>query len=214
MNFYKHKHTVVGCFFYRSHKSIHDQRNAGSPQLPPPTHPPLRKFQGYLFLLILTAYITYIYFNSTQGMYEGAEKTVPRPQEFYCTGHNLTITSLYLLAKFIHVDNNNRDVKVTEQNCSCLFAHLLMYNCRMQVVSSFLPQTLTQCAHSTLISSSSSRVRHFIPHNMVLSSLKGKCLPYRKPGQIGKITRHSHNTTREPFQPWSTNITSESRMIR
>ena len=48
---------------------------------------------------------------------------------------------------------------------------------------------------------------------MVLRSLKGKSLPYRKPGQTGKVKQPSYNTLTEPFQPWSTNITKDSRKI-
>ena len=48
---------------------------------------------------------------------------------------------------------------------------------------------------------------------MVLCSLKGKSLPYRKPGQTGKVKQPSYNTLTEPFQPWSTNITKDSRKI-
>ena len=48
---------------------------------------------------------------------------------------------------------------------------------------------------------------------MVLRSLKGKSLPYRKPGQTGKVILSIHNTLTEQFQPWSTNITKDSRKI-
>ena len=48
---------------------------------------------------------------------------------------------------------------------------------------------------------------------MVLRSLKGKSLPYRKLGQTGKVKQPSYNTLTEPFQPWSTNITKDSRKI-
>ena len=41
---------------------------------------------------------------------------------------------------------------------------------------------------------------------MVLCSLKGKSLPYRKPGQTGKVKQPSYNTLTGPYQPWSTNI--------
>ena len=46
-----------------------------------------------------------------------------------------------------------------------------------------------------------------------LSSLKGKCVPYRKPGQTGKVILSNHNTPTEPFQSLSTNMTSDSTMI-
>ena len=48
---------------------------------------------------------------------------------------------------------------------------------------------------------------------MVFSSLKGKCLPYHKPGQTGKGTLPSYNTPTEPFQSWFTHIKSNNRMI-
>ena len=48
---------------------------------------------------------------------------------------------------------------------------------------------------------------------MVSSSLKRKCLPYRKPGQTRRTIQRSYNTPSEPFQSWSTIITSDSRMI-
>ena len=48
---------------------------------------------------------------------------------------------------------------------------------------------------------------------MVFSSLKGKCLSYRKPGQTGSVKVSSHNTPTELFQSWSTNITNDSKMI-
>ena len=48
---------------------------------------------------------------------------------------------------------------------------------------------------------------------MVFSSLKGKCIPYHKPGQTGKGTLPSYNTPTEPFQSRYTHITSDNRMI-
>ena len=45
------------------------------------------------------------------------------------------------------------------------------------------------------------------------SSLKGKCVPYRKPGQTGKVILSNNNTPTEPFESLSTNITSDSTMI-
>ena len=48
---------------------------------------------------------------------------------------------------------------------------------------------------------------------MVSSSMKRKCLPYRKPGQTRRTIQRSYNTPSKPFQSWSTIITSDSRMI-
>ena len=47
------------------------------------------------------------------------------------------------------------------------------------------------------------------------SSLKGKCVPYRKPVQTDKVILSNHNTPTEPFQSLSTNIhvISDSAMI-
>ena len=44
-------------------------------------------------------------------------------------------------------------------------------------------------------------------------SLNRECVSYHKPGQTGKVIQPSYNRTQKPFQSWSTNITSDSRMI-
>ena len=53
----------------------------------------------------------------------------------------------------------------------------------------------------------------FSPTSFCIYSLNRECVSYRKPGQTGKEIQPSYNRTQEPFQSWSTNITSDSRML-
>lgn len=53
--------------------------------------------------------------------------------------------------------------------------------------------------------------RHFPSKNILFDVSNDEHMPYRKPEQTEKVKQPSRNTTTEPFQSWSTNVTKDIR---
>ena len=71
----------------------------------------------------------------------------------------------------------------------------------------------TRCDHFTIFFHPLQFVIIHWSANVCINLSNRECVSYRKPGQTGKVIQPSYNRTQKPFQSWSTNITSDSRVI-